>query len=381
MKILVFGAGKQGTAAAFDLLRNAAMEELGIADKDSQALEALRVRFDDRRLVAHEADVLDPEAATPLLRSYDACLNATGYRHNLEVTRAAIEAGTHLCDLGGSSEVVAEQLRLDGAAFNAGVTVIPDCGLAPGLATLLAAHGIRQLEEVASVHIRVGELPRRAAPPHRYQLPYPVEALIDRYSERAVLVRDGVKLSVEPLTEVEEIEFPEPFGTLEAFHAAGGLSTLLRTFAGKVRNLDYKAVRYPGHCALMRPLLELGFFERQPVRIDGQELERRELTARILADVLRGDAPDVVLVRVTVVGSRFGGRRRLEYELIDCGDEANGLSAIMRCTGFTASVVVQMLAQGRIDRRGVVPQERCVPGQELFEELRQRGLDIVLRQS
>ena len=381
MKILVLGAGKQGRAAAFDLLRNPELEQVDIADRDRDALEALRDRLDDERVGIHELDVLDADATAEILQGYDACLNAVSYRHNLEVTRAAITARTHLCDLGGSIEAVSQQLKLDTAAFDAGVTAVPDCGLSPGLATLLAAHTIRQLDETSAVHIRVGALPRDPIPPLHDQLSIPVEALIDKYSERAILIRDGVKLSIEPLSEVEEIEFPAPFGTLEAFHTAGGLSTLIGTFAGKVRNMDHKTIHYPGHCARMRPLRELGFFGRELVAIGSEELERRQVTARVLEDVLQGEAPDVVLLRVTVLGAKFGGRQRLEYEIIDRADEATGMSAMMRCTAWTASIVAQMLAQGRIDRRGVVPLERCAPGEELIAALRQRGVNIVLRRS
>jgi lysine 6-dehydrogenase len=382
MKVLVLGGGKQGRAAAFDLLRDPEVEALGVADRDGDALEALRSRLDDDRVAVHEVDVSDVERTAELLHGYTAALNATRWQLNADVTRAAIEAQTHLVDLGGNFETVSRQVKLDTAAFNAGITVVPDCGLSPGLATFLAAHAIRQLDETNAVHIRVGILPRDPIPPLHDQLAIPVEALIDRYSERAILIRDGVKLSVEPLTEVEEIEFPQPFGTLEAFHTAGGLSTLISTFAGKVRDLDHKTIHYPGHCARMRPLRELGFFNRELLRIGAEEMERREITARLLAEALRGDAADVVLLRVTVVGAKFGGRQRLEYELIDAADATTGMSAVMRCTAWPACVVVRMLAEGRIDRRGVVPLERCpLPVDDFIVGLRQRGLDIVLRRS
>lgn len=381
MKILVLGAGKQGGAAAFDLLRSPQIEQVGVVDQDAEVLESLRVRLADARVHLLRADSFEPGTFVEFMRPYDACINAMSSSMSLEITRAAIEAETHLCDLGGSSEVVSQQLKLDTAAFEKGVTVIPDCGLAPGLATILAAHGIRRLDEAHSVQVRVGELPQKPKPPLQFLRAYPIDALIDRYSQRAVVIRDGVRLSVEPLTEVETIEFPEPYGILEAFNTSGGLSTLASTFAGKVRNLDFKSVRYPGHCATIRPLLDLGFFQRQALRVGETEISPREITANLLSEHLKVEPLDVVLLRVTIVGAKFGGRRRLEYELIDLADEIHEMSASMRCTGFTASVVVQLLAQGTIDRHGVVPPERCVPAEPLIEELRQRGLDLVQRQS
>jgi len=381
MKILVLGAGLQGGAAAFDLLRNPDVEQVGLVDLSKERLDQARLRADDRRLEVRELDVRDSEQVVTLMRGYDACLSAVQYWCNLELTQAAIEAGTHFCDLGGNNDVVAQQIRLDAAAFAAGVTVVPDCGLAPGLANVLAAHGIRKLDEVASVRIRVGGLPLSPKPPLNYQIVFAIEGLINEYAERAVIIRDGVKLSVEPLTEVEELEFPEPYGKLEAFHVSGGLSTLARTFGGKVRDMDYKSIRYPGHCAKMRPLLELGFFATKPVRVGDHEVRPRDMSARLFEGLLTGHDPDVVLLRVTVIGTKFGGRRRLEYELIDHFDAVHGLTAMSRCTAFPASVVVQMLARGRIDKRGVVPQERCVPADEMIEELLRRGLQVVERQS
>ena len=381
MKILVLGAGKQGRAAAFDLLRNPAVEQVGIVDASAEALESLRVFLGDRRVRFECVDCLETETLTEILQPYDACLNAVGETAALEVTHAAIAARTHLCDLGGSGTHGARQSELDVLAFESGVTIVPGCGLAPGLATLLAAHGIRRLDEAHSVHIRVGELPRQPTSPLRFGLPYPVETLLERYSERAVVIRDGVRLSVEPLTEVEEIEFPAPYGALEAFHTGGGLGSLTSTFAGKVRNLDFKAIRYPGHCALVRPLFALGFLASEPLAIGDAEIEPRQMTGRLLEKLLPADEPDVVLLRVTVVGTKYGGRRRLEYELIDASDAATGLSACMRCTGFTASIIVQELAGGKMARHGVQAPERCVAAQDLIEQLRQRGLDILLRQS
>ncbi len=381
MKLLVLGAGLQGTAAAFDMLRNPDVESVGIADVDGDRLESARLRLGDRRLTAHELDAADTERATELMSDYDGCLSAVPYFHNLELTRAAIAARTHFCDLGGNNDVVNEQLKLDGAAFGAGITVIPDCGLAPGMAGILAAHGIRRLDEVAAVRIRVGGLPQHPRPPLGYNRVFSLDGLLNEYSERCVIIRDGVKLSVEPLTEIEPIEFPDPYGTLEAFHSSGGLSTLARTFAGKVRDMDYKTIRYPGHGAKMRTLWELGFFGKERLAVGDAELAPRELTARVLEKLLPSNEPDVVLLRVTVLGTKHGGRRRLEFEVIDLLDAASGMTAMMRCTAYPASIILQMMAAKQIDARGVVVQERAVPAEPFIAALAGRDIQVVERQS
>jgi len=381
VKLLVLGSGLQGTAAAFDLLRNPDVERVGLADVNSDRLEAARTRLGDRRVAVHEVDVRDSERVVDVMADYDACLSAVNYWFNVDLTRAAIEARTHFCDLGGNNTVVGDQLKLDSAAFAAGVTVVPDCGLAPGMANILAAHAIRRLDEVSAVRIRVGGLPQEPKPPLGYQLVFAVEGLINEYVERCVVVRDGVRLSVEPLTEIESLEFPPPFGTLEAFHTSGGLSTLARTFAGKVRDMDYKTIRYPGHCAKMRALYELGLFDPEPVDVGEQSVSPRLVTGRVLERLLAHEAPDCVLVRVTAVGIKNGGRRRLEYEIIDRADTENGITAMMRCTAYPASIVLQMLASKRIETHGVVVQERAIPADEFIAELGKRNIQVQERQS
>lgn len=381
MRLLVLGAGLQGAAAAFDMLRNPAVEVVGIADTAADRLEQTRLRLGDRQLATHEIDVGDSERLTELMAEYDGCLSAVPYYYNLDLTRAAITARTHFCDLGGNNDVVNEQLKLDSAAFAAGITVIPDCGLAPGLANILAAHGIRRLDETAAVRIRVGGLPQHPRPPLGYARVFSLDGLINEYSERCVIIRDGVKLSVEPLTDIEPIEFPDPYGMLEAFHTSGGLSTLARTFAGKVHDMDYKTIRYPGHAAKMRTLWELGMFATQPLAVGDAEIAPRALTAAMLERLLPANEPDVVLARVTVVGTKHGGRRRFEYELIDHYDATNGISAMMRCTAYPASIVLQMLAAKQIDARGVVLQERAVPAEPLIAALAERDIRVAERQS
>lgn len=381
MKLLVLGAGLQGTAAVFDLLRSRDVARVGLADVSDQRLQAARERFADRRLATHEVDAGDSERVIEVMAEYDACLSAVNYWYNVELTRAAIEARTHFCDLGGNNTVVGEQLKLDSAAFAAGITVVPDCGLAPGMANLLAAAAIRRLDEAATVRIRVGGLPQDPKPPLDYQLVFAVEGLINEYVERCVVVRDGVRLSVEPLSEIETLEFPPPFGTLEAFHTSGGLSTLARTFAGKVHDMDYKTIRYPGHCAKMRALYELGFFATEPVVVGEQAVAPRAVTGRVLERLLDHEGPDCVLVRVTAIGTKNSGRRRIEYEIIDRADSQNGITAMMRCTAYPASIVLQMLASKRIETHGVVVQERAVPAEEFITELAKRNIQVQERQS
>src|SRR5215210_8307938 len=206
------------------------------------------------------------------MRGHDAVLSCVTYFHNLSLARAAVEARTHFCDLGGNNAVVDAELALDEEASAAGVNVVPDCGLAPGMVSVLAAHGAARFDALDEVRIRVGGLPQKPRPPLDYQIVFSVEGLINEYVERARVVRGGRIVEVESMTEVEELEFPAPFGRMEAFQTSGGTSTLPETFLGRVTELDYKTVRYPGHCERFRLLIELGLTAADAVDVDGARL-------------------------------------------------------------------------------------------------------------
>src|SRR5205823_5133437 len=218
---------------------------------------------------------------------------------------------TNFCDLGGNKAVVAAELALDAEARERGVNVIPDCGLAPGMVAVLVAHAAARFTTLDEIHIRVGGLPQRPKPPLDYQLVFSVEGLINEYVERARVIRDGRIAEVESMTEVESLEFPPPFGTMEAFQTSGGTSTLPETFLGRVRERDYKTIRYPGHCAKFKTMIDLGLCSSEKVKVDGLSIAPRRLLGDLLVKNLPADEPDVVLVRVEFVGAG----RRLRYDI------------------------------------------------------------------
>ncbi len=268
--------------------------------------------------------------------------------------------------------MVKEELALCEEARRAEVTVIPDCGLAPGMVSILVALGMRRLSDVSEVHIRVGGLPQNPRPPLNYMLSFSVSGLINEYIEPCLILRDGRLTTVAPLTEVEEIRFPPPWGRLEAFHTSGGASTLPFTYQGRVKELDYKTIRYPGHCQVVKAMIELGLGSTQPVVVDGQEVIPRALFEHLLLSHLPTTGPDVVLLRVSL----SGGGKRLTYQMVDSYDPGTGLSAMMRTTAFPASIIAQMLGSARIGEKGVLPQELSVPPGDFCQELEKRGIRV-----
>src|SRR5690606_15214300 len=278
MRMLVLGGGLQGSACAYDLLKNEKVERVVLADLNIDRIPPfLRQLANDPRLELVRVDARDEEAVSRVMQGVDACMNALPYYFNLDMTRLAVRNGVHYSDLGGNTEIVFRQQELDAEARERGVSVIPDCGLAPGMVNILAAAGIAELDEPESVRIFVGGLPQEPEPPLNYQIVYSIEGVLDYYTTRSWVLRDGEPRQVDALTEIEPVEFPEPVGTLEAFHTAGGLSTLPWTYRGRLKTMEYKTLRYPGHAEAMRVIRDLGLLGLDPVQVNGQEVVPRKV--------------------------------------------------------------------------------------------------------
>ncbi len=389
MNILVLGAGRMGYGAAYDLVNNSDVGHVTIADVDRARVAEVAKRISSapmkksvtgisfNSIAEAQVDVGDRKRVVDLMRGHDAAISCVTYHHNLSLAEAAIEARTNFCDLGGNNDVVARELALDPATRDAGINIVPDCGLAPGMVSVLVAHGATRFKDLGSVRIRVGGLPQTPRPPLNYQIVFSIEGLINEYVERARVVRAGEITEVESLTEVERLSFSEPFGELEAFQTSGGTSTLPETFKDRVRELDYKTIRYPGHCEQFKLLVDLGLTSGEEVEIDGQRISPRRVLGEMLVQNLPADEPDAVLVRVEFEGeTREGARGTLRYDIIDLFDARTGLSAMMRTTAFPASIIAQMMARGEMPNKGAIPQERCVPPERFVAELAARDIRI-----
>lgn len=375
MRYLVLGAGQQGRAIAFDLLRDPETEII-LADRDSDLLEEVDSWLDDPRVDLEPLDASSRDELEAVMEDADVTISALPYRLNLGATEAAIAARTHFIDLGGNNDVVAAQLELDAAAREAGIVVIPDCGLAPGMAAILAADVADRFSRIDSLRIRVGGLPQRPQGELDYMLTFNVEGLLNEYSEPCVAVINGETVLVEPLGDVERVNFPEPWGELEAFNTSGGLSTLPRSLGHKVENMDYKTLRYPGHAEKMRALYDQGLFSREPRQTSEGEVVPRDLLAKMIEDVCTYPEADVVLLRILATGLKNGVPIMVRSQIIDRFDKENGITAMMRMTGYPASIIAQMIARGDIDARGVVPGERAVGFETFREELKHRDIHL-----
>jgi lysine 6-dehydrogenase len=376
MRLLVIGAGMMGSAAAYDMARSPEVESVTLVDSDGGRATAAARRIArltrSKKVRPRRADAADPVAMTRIMHGHDATLSCVPYFFNLGLARAALEAGCHLADLGGNNTVVRRELTLGKRAEKAGLAIAPDCGLSPGLASILAGELMRRVGGRAdALKIYVGGLPVTPEPPFGYQLVFSPEGLINEYVEPCRILRRKKLTEIEPLSELE-IFHMRGFPPLEAFHTSGGTSTLAETFAGKVGECFEKTLRYPGHFALVRALYDLGLFSSAPVRIGGDRVVPRRLTARLFEEKFAGHDPDLVIMRVEA----HARNRVLAFRLMDYCDEATGMTAMMRTTAWPASIVIQMLASGQIAKRGAILQETDVSFAPFAKALEQRGIEV-----
>ncbi len=376
MKFLILGSGMQGRACAFDLLKNPATEEVVLADSAAANLDAARKLLRSKKARLVRMDVSDLAKVRKLAEKADVMVSCVPYFLNLQLAKTAIAAKTHFVDLGGNTDIVLKELALHGQAKKAGVTLLPDVGLGPGMTTTVAVHGMSQLDSVDEVMIRDGGLPQNPIPPMNYMLTFSEHGLINEYVEDATALRDFKVVKVPGLSEIESIDVPG-LGRMEAAHASGGLSTLAHTFAGKIRRMDCKLIRYPGHCDVINAMTAMGFFSQKPRKVAGATIAPRQLSAVLFREHF--DHPgekDMVVIHTTVRGTKNGKKAEVVYDMLVRYDEQNKLTAMMQTTGFPAAIVAQMLADGRINKPGAYPVETGIPAEPFFAEANKRGFGI-----
>jgi lysine 6-dehydrogenase len=388
MKLLVIGAGMMGSAAAYDMARQPGVDSVTLADSDSKRAKESAKRLNKLtktdKIQPEKVDASSEKSAYKLMRGHAACLSAVPYFFNLGLAKAAIKARCHFADLGGNNVVVRKTLELSKKAEREGVALAPDCGLSPGMASILAGELMRRIGGKAdALKIYVGGLPVEPKPPFNYQMVFSVEGLINEYCEPARVLKNGKIKTIEPLSEFENFDI-DGLPTLEAFHTSGGTSTLPETFVGKVGECFEKTLRYQGHGQFIRGLYDLGLFSSEKRKINGAEISPRAVTSSLFLEKFAGDAPDLTVMRIEAhkSGKRslFGKRQEpdqvMSFTLVDRFDPKTGMTSMMRTTAWPAAVVVEMLAEGVIEKRGAVLQERDVPADDFLEAMASRGVDI-----
>lgn len=379
----VLGAGRQGTACAYDMLRFGEGDSVVLADLSLEVAQAAAARVNELlgtdRAQGVQLDVTDAGMVTSLLQGVDAFLSAVPYYLNLGITEAAVRAGASMCDLGGNTDLVREQLALDEQAKAANVSIIPDCGQVPGMGTTLMVYAMSLLDEPEEVFMWDGGLPQEPRPPFDYLLTFNIAGLTNEYAESPIFLRNGKPTLVPTMDELEELDFPPPVGRLEAFTTGGGVSTMPWTFEGKLKTVQNKTVRYPGHFYQLRAYYDLGLWDLDPVRIGEREVVPREVFHRLFEPMVTyPEDKDLVVIRIRAIGRKDGKATEAVLDLMDFYDEETGFTAMERTTGWDAAIVAGMMARGQTPR-GAVPVELAVPPDLFVEELAKRGIRVQTR--
>jgi lysine 6-dehydrogenase len=380
---LVLGSGRQGTAAAYDMARWGGAGRVILADSDPTAAQRAAMRVNQmlgKQVAEHQVvDASDTVSLGAVLQGVDACLSAVPYYYNLGITRAALDAGVSLCDLGGNTDIARQQHTFDEQARAAGISIIPNCGQVPGMGTSLAVYAIELLDEAVDVLMWDGGIPQKPRPPFDYLLTFHIAGLTNEYAEPAIFLRDWKVTEVEPMSEVESVDFPPPIGRLEAFVAGGGTDTMPWTYEGKLRTLQNLTLRYPGHYAQLKAYYDLGLWDLRPVRVGEVEVVPREVFHTLFEPkVLFPQDKDLVIVRVRAFGKLDGKDCEAFVEMIDYFDDSTGFSAMERGTGWSAAIVAEMMARGETPR-GAGGVEKMVPAGPFVQALRQRGIQVTER--
>ncbi len=336
--IIVIGAGNIGSTIA-GMLANTGDYRVTLADRSAQQLAEAPAAGVEHLVL----DVNDAKALGAAMAGKFAALSAAPYHLTFKVAQAAKAAGAHYLDL---TEDVASTRKVKALANGARTAFIPQCGLAPGFISIVAADLAKRFETLHDVRLRVGALPKYPSNALNYNLTWSTDGVINEYCEPCEAIVDGVPRQTRALEECEA--FALDGVAYEAFNTSGGLGTLCETLAGKVRNLNYRTIRYPGHAAIMKALLN-----------DLRLRDRRDLLKDILENALPATLQDVVIVFVTVSGIRDGHLVQETYANKIYAREVDGraLSAIQITTASAICAVLDLLAEGRLPTAGFVKQE------------------------
>jgi saccharopine dehydrogenase-like NADP-dependent oxidoreductase len=376
MEVLLLGCGNIGSIAAEDFARSMGSAEVSVGDKNIARAKKVTERIGTDNVSWVQLDTSDYSGLVKALGDFDLVMGFLPGSFGYHLVEACVDAGKDLMDV---SYMDRNPLTLNEKAVKANTLVVPDCGLAPGISNILVGHALGRLDEVHTVHIMVGGFPETPVPPLGYAITWSPESLIDEYTRRARIVKDGRIINVEALDGLEEVEFPN-VGRLEAFYT-DGLRTLLHT-VDKVDSMWEKTLRYPGHAEKVKLLKTLGLFDERQINVGDVSLSPRAIMVKLLEKKLsRPEVKDIVALKVEVSGAREGLQTRLEYTLLERYDEKRGITAMARTTAYPASIIAQLILGKAIKEKGVVPPEKLGKNEKLFQtfvnELRKRKVEII----
>jgi len=363
VKIIVLGCGNIGSVAAKDLAESLPSAEIVMTDVNKSRAEEVASKIGQNNVSWVQTDASNHRQLVSAIKKFDLSVGTLPGWIGFQACKASISAKVDIVDVSYMPEDV---MALNQAALKAKVCVVPDCGVSPGISNILIGRAISKLNQVESVHILNGGLPEKPVPPLGYVITWSVKDLIDMYSRKVNIVKDGKIIQVEAMSGLEEITFPS-VGKLEAFYT-DGLRTLLHTVKDS-RDMWEKSLRYPGHVEKIKLLKTLGFFDEKPIKVENLQISPREIVAKLLERKLKKpEIPDIVVMHVEVGGLKDGKRVVYSYHMLDRYDKKRNVTAMARTTAYTTSIVAQLVAKKAIEEKGVIPPEKLGMNEKLYEK-------------
>jgi len=378
-KYIVLGSGKQGTAIAYDLARFGDASKIILGDIDLDAARQSSARVNN--LVGKNAtsyiqlDIYNKQSVVDVLINIDVMISAVPYFHNLHLTNIAVETKTSMVDLGGHTDNVRKQLLKNNEALEQNITILPDCGMGPGMNVTLGLLAMEQLDEAHHLRVWDGGLPLNPNPPWNYSLFFNINGLTNEYDGEAYFLKDG-KIDKVPCFEgFEEIEF-DSIGILEAVVTSGGLSTMPWTYEGKLSTLENKTLRYPGHWDKMIAYRQLGLFDEEKIQFKEISFSPREFYHHLLEPQLAGNnSEDICIMKTEAKGLKDGSQKVSIVESVERYDKITGFKAMEKWTGWHASILAIQIARGLV-KKGAISIENAMSGTDFLKEAKKRNFDI-----
>ena len=379
-KYCIIGSGRQGTATAYDIVMYASPESLTIIDSNTESLNRCRDKIKDLTgydLQVIELDISNEELLLKELDSIDIFLSSVPYSFNPYLTDIAIKSKTSMVDLGGHTNNVIKQLQRSDEAKEVGISIVPDCGMGPGMNVSMALLAMEGFDKVDEVKVWDGGLPQNPEAPWNYNLFFNIAGLTNEYDGNAYFIRDGKVTEVPCFEDIEELNF-DNIGTLEAAITSGGLSTMPWTYEGKIQLLENKTLRYPGHWDEMKAYRQLGLFEEEKIKINNTMISPREFYHHLLEPKISIKNPiDVCIMRTEASGILNGKKTVKQVECIENYNEKTGFLAMEMWTGFHASMVMQHIVNSKVGT-GAHPIEKALSGMDFYNYSKERGYKIII---
>ena len=380
MMYCVLGAGRQGAAIVYDLWKFGSAAKILLLDQSDSSLIKVKNRMiellPDINLEILTFDVSNHIDLVGKLKEMDVVVSAVPYPLNPQITKAALESNTSMVDLGGHTDNVRLQLQNDTEARERGISIVPDCGMGPGMNVTLALLAMEQLDEVSDVKIWDGGLPQFPEKPWNYASFFNIKGLTNEYYGNAYFIKDTKLVEVPCFEGLENIDFGGNIGVLEAAVTSGGLSTMPWTYEGKLNSLENKTLRFPGHWDKMIAYRQLGLFEEEEVKYNDILISPRDFYHFLLDPKLKeNNNKDFCIMRTRADGLLNGNRTSAQVDAVEYHDDITGFTAMEKWTGWHASIVAIEIANNKISK-GAVSIENALKGSVYLNEAIKRDFKI-----